>query len=137
MRPLFTFLFAVVIWSASSSVSWARPDHLAYDTALRVGPGLSYPPIGTISAGTLVHLVRRDPVWSIVSYDGETGYLLSNHLVGSPNVQPGLPPGLYSWGSGGTLVQTVDPIPAGPFSYYFAGRLGYYGLGATRFWPAR
>jgi hypothetical protein len=119
-------LFAVLGCVLLASAAAARPGYLAYNAVLHVEPDMSSPPIGTIPAGTLIHLVRRDKVWSIVSFDGETGYLLSNLLVGGRDTHPGIPRGLYPSGGPSTLLRLVDPMPAGPYSYYFTGRYGYW-----------
>jgi len=127
MRIVRSSFFAILGWVLLATTAAARPSHLAYNAVLYVEPDMGSAPIGTIPAGTLIHLVRRDKVWSIVSYDGETGYLLSNLLIDSRNAHPGIPRGLYPSGGHSSLLRRVDPMPAGPYSYYFTGRYGYWG----------
>ena len=132
MRISRSSLFAILGWTILASAAAAKPGHLAYNAVLYVDRDMSSAPIARIPAGTLIHLVRRDKVWSMVSFDGQTGYLLSNLLVGGPDTHPGAPRGFYPSG-GDTATRGVAPMPAGPYSYYFTGRYGYWwGLGALR-----
>jgi hypothetical protein len=121
MKPVFISLVAGLACAATASSALARPSRLVYDAALRVGPGLSYPAIGTIPAGTQINLVRQDKVWSIVSYDGETGYLLTNSVTGRLGFRPDPP------FAGNPLIRELDPNFAGPYAYYFGGRFGFLG----------
>jgi len=127
MRTVHISFFAAVGWVLLTNASDARPSKLAYTGVLYVSPDVSSPSIRALPAGTPVHLVRRDKVCSIVSYDGETGYLLSNLLINSPSKYPGIPPWFYPSGNAASLLRRVDPMPAGPYSYYFTGRFGYWG----------
>jgi hypothetical protein len=132
MRISRSFLFAILGWSLLANGAAARPDHLAYSAVLYAERDMSSAPIARIPAGAPIHLVRREKVWSMVSFDGETGYLLSNLLAGGPNTHPGIPRGFYPSG-GDTAIRRVDPMPAGPYSYYFTGRYGYWSeLGLLR-----
>jgi hypothetical protein len=124
MRTSRSSLFAILGWVLLASAAAAKPDHLAYDAVLYAERDMSSAPIARIPAGTLIHLVRRDKVWSMVSFDGESGYLLSNLLVGGPDTHPGTPRGFYPSGGSSALLRGVDPMPAGPYSYYFTGRYG-------------
>lgn len=133
MRIAWNFLFAILAWVFLASAGAAKPAYLAYNAVLYGERDLSSAPITRIPAGTLIHLVRRDKVWSIVSFDGNTGYLLSNLVAGGRDTHPGIPPGLYPMGSSSAVLREVDPMPAGPYSYYLAGRYGYWG--AWRAWP--
>jgi hypothetical protein len=125
MRISRNSLFAILGWVLLAGAAAAKPGHLAYNAVLYAERDMGSAPIARIPAGTLIHLVRRDKVWSMVSFDGETGYLLSNLLVGGSNTHPGIPRGFYPSG-GDIAIRRVDPMPAGPYSYYFTGRYGYW-----------
>jgi hypothetical protein len=126
-------VLAALGWVLLAGAAAAKPDHIAYNAVLYIERDVSSAPIARIPAGTLIDLVRRDKVWSMVSFDGKTGYLLSNLLVGGPDTHPGIPRGFYPSGGSTAAQRRVDPMPEGPYSYYFAGRYGYFGgLGALR-----
>jgi len=126
MRIARNSFFAIMSWVLLAGGAAAGPAHLAYNAVLYGERDLGSARIARIPAGTPIHLVRRDKIWSMVSFDGETGYLLSNLVVGGHDTRPGIPPGLYPSGGPSTLPRRVDPMPAGPYSYYFTGRYGYW-----------
>ncbi|MBG0811381.1 hypothetical protein IY145_18690 [Methylosinus sp. H3A] len=87
----------------------ARPACVFQDAALRGDAGSGEHLIGVIPALSPIVLVRQGPKWSIVSFDGETGYVQTRHLT--PFGGPADPP---SWrqspSPNQTLLREIDPL---------------------------
>ncbi|WP_036286790.1 hypothetical protein [Methylosinus sp. PW1] len=87
----------------------AKPACVFQDAALRGDAGSAEHLIGVIPALSPIVLVRQGPKWSIVSFDGETGYVQTRHLT--PFGGPADPP---SWrqspSPNQTLRREIDPL---------------------------
>ncbi|WP_400768279.1 hypothetical protein [Methylosinus sporium] len=106
----------------------ARPACVFQDAALRSDAGSGEHLIGVIPALSSIVLVRQGPKWSIVSYDGETGYIQTRRLT--PFGGPGDPPSWrQSLSSDRTLLREIDPL-FGDASWRFGlaprSTLGFY-----------
>jgi hypothetical protein len=64
--------------------------------------------IGTIPAPAPVELVRLGPKWSLISYDGESGYVATRHLIRNSGAAADPPPG-DDYGAAAGLRRDIDP----------------------------
>jgi uncharacterized protein YraI len=103
-------LVAICVLALSPGAARARPGCIYQNAHLRIGPGSNYPLIGTIPAPTPVVLVRQGPKWSIVSFDGETGYVATRHLSRRSGAPPDPPPSRSLTTSDPVLVREIDPL---------------------------
>lgn len=71
---------AVVLFAAASSTAQANPGCIYTDFYLFTNPSYLGGLIGTIPAPAPVEVVRKGRKWSIVSYDGKSGYVKTSHL---------------------------------------------------------
>jgi len=125
-------VFAALLGLAGTAA--ARPACVFQDAALRGGAGGGEYLVGVIPAFSPIVLVREGPKWSIVSYDGETGYVATRHLT--PFGGPADPPSWrQSLSPDRTLLREIDPLfgdsslrfglaqhsPLGGFYDYFSG----------------
>lgn len=108
-RAVFS-LGVVVLAAASPSPSRARPACVHRDARLYREASDHSSLIGTIPAPTPVVLVRAGDKWSMVSYDGETGYLLSAHLSPGAAIPADPPPSRQVLSSERALVREIDPL---------------------------
>jgi len=88
----------------------ASPACVYQDAALRGGPGDSFYLIGTIPASARVVLLQRRERWSLVSYDGETGYVATAHLSQRSGAPPDPPAYVPSPAPSQALICEVDPL---------------------------
>lgn len=87
----------------------AKPACVFQDAALRSGAGADEHLVGVIPAYSPIVLVREGPRWSIVSYDGETGFVATRHLA--PFGGPADPPvWRQSLSPKQTLLREIDPL---------------------------
>jgi len=99
--------FAALLSVAGTAL--AKPACVFQDAALRGGAGSGEHLIGVIPALSPIVLVRQGPKWSIVSFDGETGYVAARHLT--PFGGPADPPSWrQSLSSNQTLSREIDPL---------------------------
>jgi Bacterial SH3 domain len=115
---------SLVVLALASGEARTEPACVYQDAALRGGPGSSYYLIGTIPAAARVILVQKRPRWSLISYDGETGYVSTAHLSPRSGARADPPAYVPSLSPGQSLTREIDP--------YFgaAGLRGHYGLPA-------
>ena len=107
----------------------ARPACLYQDANLRGGPGSSYYLIGTIPAPAPVVLVRLGIKWSLISYDGETGYVATAHLSPGKGVPNDPPPSAPSLAPEQALTREIDPLFGDASLHGRFGRRGGVGFG--------
>jgi hypothetical protein len=107
MRIVKTLAAAALLCSGAAQ---AKPGCVFQDAALRSGPGSSEYLIGVIPANSSIVLVRRGEKWSIVSYDGETGYLATRHLSRERRGAGDPPTWRESMNPGRTLIREIDPL---------------------------
>lgn len=104
-----------------ASAALARPGCVFQDAFLFTDPTYNGYLIGTIPAPAPVELVRMGKNWSIISYDGETGYVATRHLVPNSGARADPPPGI--WRQRLTLRREIDPL----FYWPDGGRFGLRG----------
>jgi len=103
-------IFALIALPALSGGAQASPACIYQDAALRGGPGSSYYLIGTIPAPARVTLLQLKPQWSMISYDGETGYVATAHLSPYSGARPDPPAYAQSLAPGRALTREIDPF---------------------------
>jgi len=113
MRPLIMKTLApatIALLCLGVRVASASPACVYQDSALRGGPGDSYYLIGTIPAAARVVLVQLRPRWSLISYDGETGYVATAHLSPHSGARSDPPAWVPSLAPSRALTREVDPF---------------------------
>jgi hypothetical protein len=68
--------------------------------------------IGTIPAPAPVEVVRLGKKWSIISYDGESGYVATAHLSPRSGTRADPPPGVGYYSANNVLRREIDPLTA-------------------------
>lgn len=86
---------ASVLLIIAVSCAQARPGCVYQDAFLFSDPTYLGSLIGTIPAPAPVEVVRKGKKWSIISYDGESGYVATSHLVPGSKTRPDPPPIKY------------------------------------------
>jgi hypothetical protein len=86
---------AVALSVAAVATARANPGCIYTDAYLFANPSYLGGLIGTIPAPAPVEVVRKGRKWSIVSYDGESGYVKSSHLSARSGVRADPPPVVY------------------------------------------
>jgi hypothetical protein len=86
---------AVLITASAVQMAQAKPGCIYTDSHLFANPSYLGGLIGTIPAPAPVEVVRKGRTWSIVSYDGESGYVKTSHLSRRSGALPDPPPVVY------------------------------------------
>lgn len=86
-----TLVFALMS-TLSANAAQAGPGCLYQDAFLFSDPTYLGGLIGTIPAPTPVEVVRKGRKWSIISYNGESGYVATRHLSPGSRTRPDPPP---------------------------------------------
>jgi len=113
MKPVKTRTLApatIALLCLGGHAASGSPACIYQDAALRGGPGDSYYLIGTIPAPARVVLVQLRPRWSLISYDGETGYVATAHLSPQSGARPDPPAYVPSLAPSRALTREVDPL---------------------------
>jgi len=100
----------------------AAPACVYQNAALRRGPSNSSYLIGTIPAPARVILVQKRAKWSLISYDGETGYVATAHLSPHSGARADPPAYVQSLAPGRPLTREIDPF------FGAAGLREHYGV---------
>lgn len=90
-RVTVAFVFSAVAFLPAK----AGPGCIYTDSYLFSNPSYLGGLIGTIPAPAPVEVVRKGKKWSIVSYDGESGYVKTSHLSPRSGARPDPPPVVY------------------------------------------
>ncbi|WP_457796007.1 hypothetical protein [Methylocystis sp. S23] len=93
----------------AASPALARPGCVHQDAFLFTDPTYTGNLIGTIPAPAPVEVVRTGPKWSIISYDGESGYVATRHLSPASGARSDPPPGRY-YDASRTMRREIDPL---------------------------
>lgn len=112
----------------AAPAAMARPACVYQDAFLFDSTTYNAYLVGTIPAPAPVELVRLGRKWSFVSYDGESGYVATRHLISNSGARPDPPPGVWEQeAESQTLRREIDPLT----SPYFPGgvRFGLRGRG--------
>jgi hypothetical protein len=79
----------------AASPAEAQPSCVYTDANLFTSPAYLGGLIGTIPAPAPVEIVQRGRKWSLVSYDGESGYIRSSRLSPNSRARSDPPPAIY------------------------------------------
>jgi uncharacterized protein YgiM (DUF1202 family) len=112
----------MLVLAFASGEARATPACVYQNAALRRGPSNSSYLIGTIPAPARVILVQKRPRWSLISYDGETGYVATAHLSPHSGARPDPPAYVQSLTPGRPITQEIDPF------FGAAGLREHYGV---------
>jgi hypothetical protein len=88
-------LLIASLFLSAMSAGEARPGCVYTDANLFTSPAYLGGLIGTIPAPAPVEVVQRGQKWSLVSYDGESGYIRTRRLSPKSRTQPDPPPAVY------------------------------------------
>lgn len=88
-------LLASTLLLPAVSAATARPGCVYTDANLFTSSAYLGGLIGTIPAPAPVEIVQRGRKWSLVSYDGESGYIRTRHLSPKSQARPDPPPAIY------------------------------------------
>ena len=114
---------AVVLSTVTALPVLADPGCIYTDSYLFTNPSYLGGLIGTIPAPAPVEVVRKGKKWSIVSYDGESGYVKTSHLSPRSGARADPPPVVY------------DQSVAGAYPAFSSGPNSF--LGFTSNWTSR
>jgi hypothetical protein len=114
---------AVILSTVTASPVLADPGCIYTDSYLFTNPSYLGGLIGTIPAPAPVEVVRKGKKWSIVSYDGESGYVKTSHLSPRSGARADPPPVVY------------DQSIAGAYPAFSSGPNSF--LGFTSNWTSR
>jgi hypothetical protein len=121
---------AVALTILAADIASAAPARLGVNTNLRLGPGLNFGVIRTLSAGSIVDVIRCGPEWCNVLFRGRPGYLVARNLAGGP-ARGGPAPVAVVGPPPPPVVVVGPPVYYGPGPYWWGPR--YY-WGPRRYW---
>ncbi|WP_457797947.1 SH3 domain-containing protein [Methylocystis sp. S23] len=88
-------MIAILFLPAAALDARAAPGCVYQDAYLFSSPDYVGGLIGTIPAPAPVEVVQRGKKWSLISYDGQTGYVSTSHLSRNSRAQADPPPSVY------------------------------------------
>jgi hypothetical protein len=100
----------VLASTAAVPAALAKPGCIFQDAHVFTTPAYGAGLIGTIPAPAPVQVVRRGEKWSLVSYDGESGYVATAHLSPRSALRADPPPSVGYVSPSNVLRREIDPL---------------------------